>query len=95
MAMVNRPGSTIAGMMMFQEIGIPKNQVSQFGMMRRAPSRKPMYQSGWEPALTWSGVKGPKTQIGLRVTRPPMRAMMPKTTKKKPPALAMYTGISG
>ena len=33
--------------------------------------------------------------IGGLVTIPPMRAMMPKTMKKKPPAFAMYTGISG
>ena len=73
----------------------PKADVSQLGMVRRAPSRKPMYQSGWEPADTWSGMYGPKIQIGLIVTRPPMRAMMPKTMKKKPPAFAMYTGSSG
>jgi hypothetical protein len=34
-------------------------------------------------------VYGPKIQIGLTVTSPPMRVMTPKTTKKKPPALAM------
>ena len=48
-----------------------------------------MYQSGWEPADTWSGVYGPNSQIGLIVTRPPISAMTPKTMKKKPPALAV------
>ena len=30
-----------------------------------------------------------------RGRRAPISAVMPKTTKKKPPALAMYTGVSG
>ncbi len=33
----------------------PKSSVSQPGMIRRAPSGQPMYQSGWEPAVTWDG----------------------------------------
>ncbi len=34
-------------------------------------------------------------QIGLTEAMPAMAAMTPKTRKKKPPALAMYTGSSG
>ena len=29
--------------------------VSQPGMIRSAPSGQPMYQSGWEPAVTLDG----------------------------------------
>ena len=32
---------------------------SQFGMIRIAPSTKPMYQSGCEPAVTSAGLYGP------------------------------------
>jgi hypothetical protein len=50
---VNRmPGRIMAGTMMFHEMVQPKITVSQLGMMRSAPSRKPMYQSGCEPAET-------------------------------------------
>ncbi len=28
---------------------------SMGGMMRMAPSTQPMYQSGWEPAVTFAG----------------------------------------
>ena len=48
-----------------------------------------MYQSGWEPAVIWSGVYGPNSQIGLIVAIAPSSAITPKTTKKKPPALAV------
>ena len=54
-----------------------------------------MYQSGWEPAVIGEGSYGPYPQIGLIETTAETRAMMPKTMKKKPPALAMYTGMSG
>ena len=33
--------------------------------------------------------------MGLMVTSAPIRAVMPKTTNRKPPALAMYTGMKG
>ena len=48
-----------------------------------------MYQSGCDPAVTWPGSYGPYSQIGLICIRPPIRAVTPKTMKKKPPALAM------
>ena len=48
-----------------------------------------MYQSGCEPAVTGDGLYGPYNQIGLIVTRAAISAVMPKTMKKKPPALAM------
>lgn len=35
------------------------------GMIRNAPSRKPTYQSGWEPVDTAAGWYGPYSQIGL------------------------------
>ena len=54
-----------------------------------------MYQSGWDPAVTWSGTYGPYAQIGLIVAMAAMTTVTPKTTKKNPPALATYTGKSG
>ena len=33
----------------------PKKWNSQPGMIRSAPSGQPMYQSGWEPAVTLVG----------------------------------------
>ena len=48
-----------------------------------------MYQSGWEPAVMGDGSYGPYAQIGLIVTNAEIRAVTPKTRKKKPPALAM------
>ena len=68
---------------------------SQFGMIRIAPSTKPMYQSGCEPAVTWAGLYGPNTHTGLICISPPIRVITPKTMKKKPPALAAYTGNTG
>ena len=47
--------------------------VSQFGMIRIAPSTKPMYQSGCEPAVTWAGLYGPKFQTCLLYTSPSPR----------------------
>ena len=41
------PGSTIAGMKTSHGIVKPKLWNDQDGQMRSAPSRKPMYQSGW------------------------------------------------
>ena len=38
------------------EIVKPKRCVSQPGMIRSAPSGQPMYQSGWEPAVTSDGL---------------------------------------
>ena len=43
------------GSITFQLIVTPKIWVSQPGMMRRAPSGQPMYQSGCEPAVTFEG----------------------------------------
>ncbi len=58
------------------------------GISRSAPSVKPMYQSGWAPAVTGEGSYGPYCQIGLIVATAASRAVTPKTMKKKPPALA-------
>ena len=48
-----------------------------------------MYQSGWEPAVICDGLYGPNSQTGLIVASAESSAMTPKTTKKKPPALAV------
>ena len=45
----------------------------QPGISRSAPSAKPMYQSGWAPAVTGDGSYGPYTQIGLIVTTAAMQ----------------------
>ena len=49
---------------MFQLIVQPKKFDSQLGIMRSAPSSQPMYQSGCEPAVTWSGVWGRMPKSG-------------------------------
>ena len=64
-------------------------------MSRRAPSAKPMYQSGWVPAETGDGSYGPYVQIGLIVKNAPISISTPKTMKKNPPAFAAYTGRIG
>ena len=45
-----------AGTRMFQLKLWPKITHSTLGIIRNEPSSQPMYQSGWEPAVTWSGV---------------------------------------
>ena len=75
---------------MFHADGVPPGMThSQLGIIRKAPSIKPMYQSGCEPAVICVGLYGPYIQIGLICARPPISASTPKTTKKKPPALAV------
>ncbi len=66
----------------------PRAVNSQEGIRRSAPSAKPMYQSGCDPAEAADGSYGPYIQIGLMVTKAAIRAVAPKTMKKKPPALA-------
>jgi len=68
---------------------------SQFGMMRIAPSTKPMYQSGCEPAVISAGLYGPNTHTGLICIVAPIKVRTPKTIRKKPPAFAAYTGKTG
>ena len=46
---------------MFQPMVMPQIWVSQGGMIRKAPSSHPMYQSGCEPAVTCPGSYGPYT----------------------------------
>src|SRR5581483_240708 len=88
-------GSRMTGTRMFQDRVWPHRWVSQPGMMRSAPSGQPMYQSGCEPAVTLVGSYGPNFHTGLIDSSAPMMAVTPKTTKKKPPALAAYTGSIG
>ena len=45
--------------------------------------------------MTSAGLYGPKIQTGLICISAPIRVMTPKTMKKKPPALAAYTGKTG
>ena len=40
------------GIATFHDQVVLARWVSQLGMMRIAPSTKPMYQSGWLPAVT-------------------------------------------
>jgi hypothetical protein len=74
---------------------MPQKCDSKPGIIRTEPSSQPMYQSGWDPAVTSAGLYGPYNQTGLICISAPIRAVMPNTTKKKPPAFAVYTGHSG
>src|SRR5690625_680639 len=89
------PGNIAPGKSMFQLHVCPKNVDSQAGMIRNEPSRNPIYQSGCEPAVTSEGLYGPYCQTALTSNRALMTTMKPKTMKKNPPALAVYTGSSG
>ena len=60
----SRPSSITAGMKTFIDQVKPRALNSQFGMMRTAPSTKPMYQSGCEPAVTSDGLYGPRPRSG-------------------------------
>src|SRR4051795_3849165 len=85
-----------AGMRMFKDRVYPSSVTSKKpGVRRTAPSSHPMYQSGWDPAVTGEGSYEPYIQTGLMVNRAPMSAVTPNTMKKKPPAFAAYTGYSG
>ena len=83
------------GMRTFQDSVKPHRWVSQLGIIRRPPSSQPTYQSGWASALTWAGLYGPTSQTGLMVMVADISTMTPLTAKKKPPALATYTGKNG
>ena len=48
-------------------------ELQEAGISRIAPSAKPMYQSGCEPAVTGEGSYGPYIQIGLIVTSAAMQ----------------------
>src|SRR3569833_3036337 len=61
----NAAGRTTAGRRTFQLTVWPAISVLSRGMIRRAPSRKPTYQSGWDPVDTAAGWYGPYSQIGL------------------------------
>ena len=83
------PISATPGMKTFIENVHPRMVHSHAGMIRSAPSSQPMYQSGWDPAVTWEGSYGPKFHTGLIWNSALIRAVTPKTMKKKPPALAV------
>ena len=61
----NSPGTITAGISTSSDSVCPPNESSQAGMSRSAPSRKPMYQSGTEPALMLPGSYGPNSHTGL------------------------------
>src|SRR5690554_7431063 len=65
------------------------------GMRRRAPSAKPMYQSGWVPAETGEGLYGPYTHTALMENSEAIATITPKTRKKNPPAFAAKIGMMG
>src|SRR5690606_30547904 len=56
------------------------------GTSRRAPSRNPVYQSGWLPAPALPGSEGPYTQIGPTVTAEATTNSAAVTTANTPPA---------
>src|SRR5919199_6509460 len=94
--MVTSPGTISAGIRMLNENVNPSSVTPKKpGVMRTPPSSQPMYQSGWEPAVTGEGSYDPYIQIGLIVNSAPISAVTPKTMKKKPPAFAAYTGSIG
>src|SRR5579875_3772479 len=67
----------------------------QLGNMRSAPSRKPMYKSGCDPAEIPTGLYGPYSQIGLTWTNVAARARAAKTNRKNAPVFAMKYGYIG
>lgn len=82
MSVKKTPGRTTAGSRTFQETVWPNSVVDQAGMMRSAPSRKPTYQSGCEPAEIWSGSYGPYSHTGLTWRKAAIPARTPKTMRK-------------
>src|SRR4051812_2228141 len=88
--------STMTGTRMFiDSVYGPSINSQPGGASRRAPSAKPMYQSGWVPADTGEGSYGPYSQTGLMVTNEAVSMITPKMMKKKPPAFAANTGMIG
>ena len=67
----------------------PNALISHAGNIRSVPSRKPMYQSGCEPAEISPGLYGPNSHTGLIETNAASSVMTPNVMKKKPPALAV------
>ena len=88
-------GSSTAGMKTFHTNVWPATFVTIPGMIRREPSMKPMYQSGWELAESMAGLYGPYSQIGLIWATVAKVAITPKTKKNSAPVLTMNTGYSG
>src|SRR4029078_1800937 len=86
-------GSTTVGQKTAGTVYRPNRPwISHDGNRRVEPSSMAMYQSGCEPELTWAGLYGPNSQIGLICANPPSPARTPKTMKKNPPALAAQIG---
>ena len=100
MPMKNSRGSATAGMKTFHMIVCPPvtalpKFVSTPGISRSAPSRKPMYQSGCEPLLTFSGLYGPNSQIGLICATVASTASAAKTNRNSDVVFIMKTGNIG
>ena len=75
----------------------PKARISHGGMMRRAPSTQPMYQSGCDPdvaAAAWVALYGPYSHTGLIWASPPRRASTAATSRNSAADLAAYWGHS-
>src|SRR5579863_3869590 len=83
------------GISTLSESVCPRRLYSQAGIMRSAPSKMPMYQSGWEADEMATGVYGPYSQIGLIWANVARKAHAPKMKKNHAPPLAMKYGKNG
>src|SRR6266849_6999967 len=70
----------------------PRKFHSQAGIMRSAPSRMPMYQSGWDADEMATGEYGPYSQIGLIEAKVASSAHAPNMKKNQAPVLAAKYG---
>ncbi|WP_309239391.1 hypothetical protein [Actinomadura sp. J1-007] len=76
------PSGTAAGISTFRLSVCPQAVISQLGMMRREPSRTPMYQSGWDAEEIAPGSYGPNSQIGLICANVASSASTPNVNRK-------------
>src|SRR6516225_352594 len=79
---------TANGMSTLSESVCPRKLISQAGIIRSAPSRMPMYQSGWEADEIATGVYGPYSQMGLIVAKAESSATAAKMKKNQELVLA-------
>src|ERR1700722_19337531 len=90
-----RPGRITAGTKTSNGMVWPQLWNDHDGHIRSAPSRNPMYQSGWTAYEMRAASYGPNCQIGFTYATAPSSAVMPPTMNKKPVVLAMKTGNIG
>ena len=77
------PSGSAAGISTESESVCPRKLISQAGIMRRLPSRTPMYQSGCDADEIASGVYGPYCQTGLICANVASRTSAPKMKKNQ------------